>query len=69
MRGVTAPRTPFQTMCAINPKHKYSFRLDIYTAHGTRKEFDAMLDDVRTELLELEIKLNTKLKLRVHISE
>lgn len=54
-------------MCAIDPKHKKRFILDVFTSQDVSKEdFDAI---TRTVALETEIQLNASGKLRWHLHE
>ncbi len=55
-------------MCEINPKHKKSFRLEVYTSHNIEK--NNFIDTVSKILLSTEVNLNTEYPmLRFHIHE
>jgi len=56
-------------MCSINPKYQHKFEFNIYTAHGSPREWEQLLNHVRSELLKIEIKFNSELKLRAHLTE
>lgn len=56
-------------MCFINPKFKVKFILEVCTAHGTREDFEEMLDAERTRLVEMEMALNATGKLRWCLTE
>lgn len=56
-------------MCAINPKHKKRFIIDVYTSHPTMdvREFEGTTCQA---LLDTELRLNTEFpQLRFHLKE
>jgi hypothetical protein len=54
-------------MCAINPKHKRKFIINVYTSHEmTQEEFSKL---VYNKLLVTEISLNKDGRLRWHVEE
>jgi hypothetical protein len=54
-------------MCAINPRRERHFTVSFYTSHILR---DTTWDQLTFQaMLQLEIKLNTDGRIRVHVSE
>lgn len=56
-------------MCAINPKYKKRYIIDVYTSDSkmTKEEFDY---ESRVALFQMEVELNTKYsRFRFHLKE
>jgi len=53
-------------MCAINPKHKEHFSIDVYTS--TNMSENEFLELIAVKILEIEQQLNADMRLRWHIS-
>lgn len=56
-------------MCFINPKHQSAFVLKVCTTHGTKEEFEKLVEEKLPSLLEFEVKLNSDARLRWCLEE